>query len=251
MAAKIEICWGKNVQERMEQLLHLKSVPLWGRYQGATIHFDMDDGHDIPRINRILIFVCHPQSFFRIGSRNDFAVNFRKTVGRNQDLLLQVAAKLGEINIPRQFYEVSYVPCHGPGKLKLGHLSQVKGLEKEARNQLRIAVPDKFEKLETTTRDLEAECFAVSASLPPSPALTEAGEIDEVRAPLAPIMHILDSTNCYCYHQEQRRTLVKQEIISSFRRATSELILEGSKAELVSHGNTLQAILKPECWDGI
>lgn len=132
MAAKIEICWGKKVQERMQQLVHLKSVQLWGRYQGVTIHIEFDDSLEIPRIKRLLIFVRHPQSFFRIGNRSDFAILFRKTLGRKQDLLLQVATKLGGITIPGQLYETNYMPWKGPSKLEFKYLRQIREFEKES-----------------------------------------------------------------------------------------------------------------------
>lgn len=191
MTAKIEICWGKKVQCRMEQLLRLEPVRLWGRYEGTTIHLELDGDSGVPRIHRLLIFVRHPQAFFRIGSESDFAIHFRQTVSRNQDALLQVAAKLGGITIPHQFYETKYTPWKGPSKLKLEYLAQSRELEKNARNEIRMAVPDKVEKLEATTFKLLVAELQLSTTLPSS-ALTETSEVDEVRILLLFTTHILD-----------------------------------------------------------
>lgn len=39
MAAKVEICWGKPVRERMKQLLNLVPIKLWGKFNDVELFF--------------------------------------------------------------------------------------------------------------------------------------------------------------------------------------------------------------------
>lgn len=56
MAAKIEVCWGKEVCIRMKKLLKLAAQRVWGEYTDTELWRELDKDSVI----RIIIFVNHP-----------------------------------------------------------------------------------------------------------------------------------------------------------------------------------------------
>lgn len=59
MDAKVEICWGRHVRERMKKLVNLVPFKLWGRFQDVELYLELED----QRLIRFVIFVAHPQFF--------------------------------------------------------------------------------------------------------------------------------------------------------------------------------------------
>ncbi|KAG2014573.1 hypothetical protein GB937_006535, partial [Aspergillus fischeri] len=75
MKAKVEICWGANVRERMLKKLDLQPLRLWGDFAGLVLHLELTP--DKASLTRFIIFVAHPQRFMRkISSRTDLEVAF-------------------------------------------------------------------------------------------------------------------------------------------------------------------------------
>lgn len=91
MSAKVEICWGVPVRNRMKELLALDSVTLWGEYRDVEIFLEMNNNEII----RFLVFVPHPQYFFYHSHHTDSGSKFRLSKGRRQDFYLDVASRLG------------------------------------------------------------------------------------------------------------------------------------------------------------
>ncbi|GAM41792.1 hypothetical protein TCE0_042f15183 [Talaromyces pinophilus] len=102
-------------------------VELWGEYEGVELFLEIE---------------------------NRTAVRFiLKKFGRNQDLHLSVAGKLGGIEITPNFYESKHLPHHY-GQFDNASNHVVKRLEKEADDQLRAAFPEQYKKIEAGARAL-------------------------------------------------------------------------------------------------
>ncbi|PLB48407.1 hypothetical protein P170DRAFT_448111 [Aspergillus steynii IBT 23096] len=100
MNAKIEICWGANVRERMFKKIHLQPFRLWGEFAGVVLYMEITQN----RLKRFVIFVAHPQRFLYVKSNREKARAWRHRFGISQDQALTVAARLGGIQIPPNFY---------------------------------------------------------------------------------------------------------------------------------------------------
>lgn len=149
MSAKVEVCFGKRVSERMKAYLNLVSLKLWGEYKGVELFLEIEKSAAV----RLVLFVYHPQFFFYHGQTSESALRFRKKFGRRQDLHLSVAGKLGGIQITPNFYESRHIPHHyGQFDNASNHL--VKRLEKEADYQLRVAFPEQHKKIEAGIKSL-------------------------------------------------------------------------------------------------
>ncbi|KAJ5566734.1 uncharacterized protein N7459_010116 [Penicillium hispanicum] len=107
MGAKIEICWGRHVRERMKKLVNLVPLRLWGQLQDVELHLELER----QKLKRFVIFVAHPQFFFYHGSFTESGIRFRGTSAKKQDLLLAIAARLGSIAIVDNFYETIHRPA--------------------------------------------------------------------------------------------------------------------------------------------
>jgi hypothetical protein len=149
MSAKVEVCFGKRVFERMKAYLELVSLKLWGEYEGVELFLEIENRTAV----RFILFVYHPQFFFYHGQTSESALRFRKKFGRNQDLHLSVAGKLGGIEITPNFYESKHLPHHY-GQFDNASNHVVKRLEKEADDQLRAAFPEQYKKIEAGARAL-------------------------------------------------------------------------------------------------
>ncbi|PCH02355.1 Hypothetical protein PENO1_035340 [Penicillium occitanis (nom. inval.)] len=149
MSAKVEVCFGKRVFERMKAYLELVSLKLWGEYEGVELFLEIENRTAV----RFILFVYHPQFFFYHGQTSETALRFRKKFGRNQDLHLSVAGKLGGIEITPNFYESKHLPHHY-GQFDNASNHVVKRLEKEADDQLRAAFPEQYKKIEAGARAL-------------------------------------------------------------------------------------------------
>ncbi|GIJ98094.1 hypothetical protein Aspvir_000207 [Aspergillus viridinutans] len=143
MGAKVEICWGRHVRERMKKLVNLVPFKLWGRFQDVELYLELED----QRLIRFVIFVAHPQFFFYHGFSTESGVRFRATSAKKQDLYLTVASKLGGIAIREDFYETIHRPALY-GQFTREHREIVNRLEAEADSQLKKAFPQKYHQLE-------------------------------------------------------------------------------------------------------
>ena len=143
MTAKVEICRGRHVRERMKKLVNLVSLKLWGSYQNVELFLEMEDSELV----RFIVFVAHPQFFFYHGSGTERGIQFRKTMGRKQDIYLAVAGKLGGILTEPSFYEKIHRPALY-GQFRKENRELVSRLEAEADTQLRKAFPLKYQEIE-------------------------------------------------------------------------------------------------------
>lgn len=91
MVAAVEICFGKHVQDRMKSLFQLEPFPLWGRYQGVTLWLEWISTSENRRLERILLFVMHPNAMLYI-DRNG-------PQWRTYELSLRAAAQMAGITI--------------------------------------------------------------------------------------------------------------------------------------------------------
>lgn len=112
MQANVVICWGSAVRcrllgtpERPGWLKNVEAVNLWGRYKGVKLFLELTP--DLKSMKRFIVFVKHPAFFFYIQSTLPCAIKRREIYGRAQDLALEVAAKLGQIQIEAGFYKFS------------------------------------------------------------------------------------------------------------------------------------------------
>ncbi|KAL2823194.1 hypothetical protein BDW59DRAFT_173676 [Aspergillus cavernicola] len=136
MAAKVEICWGKHVRERMKRLLTLTPLKLWGQFRDIELFLEMQNQTAL----RFIIFVAHPQFLFYHGSFTESGLRFRETQARKQDLYLTVASKLGGITVTRNFYERVHRPALY-GQFDMVSRRLVLQLEANADAQLKAAFP--------------------------------------------------------------------------------------------------------------
>jgi hypothetical protein len=143
MGAKVEICWGRHVRERMKKLVNLVPFKLWGQFQDVELYLELED----QRLIRFVVFVAHPQFFFYHGFFTENGVRFRATSAKKQDLYLTVASKLGGIAIRQDFYETIHRPALY-GQFTRKHREIVNRLEADADSQLKKAFPQKYHQLE-------------------------------------------------------------------------------------------------------
>lgn len=140
MKAVVEICWGPNVRKRMLRYLsnNIRILPLWGRYQGIELYLELSE--DKSSAKRFVVFVNHPQFFMFMKGTNTRARAFRAEQGARQDLLLEVAACLGNINIHLGFYTLDprLLRPFRPGKVTRDQIDVLKG---QAYAELRVAFP--------------------------------------------------------------------------------------------------------------
>ncbi|KAJ6179577.1 hypothetical protein N7519_010038 [Penicillium mononematosum] len=104
MKAVVEICWGANVRSRMKQYpgINLVPLPLWGSYAGLVLYLEMKANV----FQRFIIFVSHPQQFMYVQSNGERGQNWRHRFGLPQDRALELAARLGGIQITPNFYQL-------------------------------------------------------------------------------------------------------------------------------------------------
>ncbi|KAK2592916.1 hypothetical protein QQS21_009384 [Conoideocrella luteorostrata] len=124
MAAVVDIVWGAPVRERMKQTHRLEEFQLWGKYRSVSIFFEWEMSGN--RLQRFVVFVCHPEAMI---------YGDPETLGKKQDLHLQVAARLANISIPNNFYEQFYRPKDHKF-LSGAELAHRAALNKEAITQL-------------------------------------------------------------------------------------------------------------------
>ncbi|KEY73801.1 hypothetical protein S7711_10668 [Stachybotrys chartarum IBT 7711] len=100
MAAFVEVVWGAPVRERMKNTHRFEEFQLWGRYHGVSIFLEWE--MDVSRLKRFVVFVAHPEAMI-YGEPG--------TLGKKQDLHLEVAARLAQIHVRENFYERFYRPA--------------------------------------------------------------------------------------------------------------------------------------------
>lgn len=149
MGAKVEICFGTNVRERMKKNLKLVPLRLWGGFRDVEIFLEIQD----QTLLRFVLFVSHPQFFFYHGATSESGLKFRRTQGRKQDVHLAVASKLGGIEAVPNFYEHVHVP-HRYGQFDYASREVLRKLEKDATEQLKAAFPTRYEELELAVKAL-------------------------------------------------------------------------------------------------
>ncbi|KAL2832726.1 hypothetical protein BJY01DRAFT_239685 [Aspergillus pseudoustus] len=104
MKAKVEICWGANVRERMMKKLCLEALRLWGEFTGLVLYLDLTP--DKTSLIRFVIFVAHPQRFMYVKGDGENARAWRRRSGAPQDHTLLVGARLCDFKITPSFYEL-------------------------------------------------------------------------------------------------------------------------------------------------
>jgi hypothetical protein len=144
MKAVVEICWGKPVRKRMLECVDLVPLPLWGEYKDVTLHLEYENG----QLVRFVVFVYHPQFFCYRTTSSESGRKWRGLYGRQQDLLLTVAARLGGITYYTGFYEHQHNPG-AYGRLSAEQRATKEHLIAEALAQLRIASPELFKEMDT------------------------------------------------------------------------------------------------------
>lgn len=141
MKAVVEVCWGRNVQDRMMICLqkNLRILPLWGRYDGINLHLELSE--QMTSVKRFIVFVNHPQFYVFTKGDNVRAQAFRAEQGGRQDLLLELAAGLGKINISADFYKLNPLLLRPfrPTKTNREHMSALKG---QAYTAIKAICPD-------------------------------------------------------------------------------------------------------------
>jgi hypothetical protein len=71
MKAKVEVCWGANVRQRMLKKVCLEPLRLWGDFTGMVLYLELT-----PRktsLVRFVIFVAHQQRFMYVKSDGENA----------------------------------------------------------------------------------------------------------------------------------------------------------------------------------
>ncbi|KAL3445957.1 hypothetical protein BJX65DRAFT_136689 [Aspergillus insuetus] len=104
MEAKVEICWGTNVRQRMLKKLCLEPLRLWGDFTSIVLYLELTP--EKTSFVRFVIFVAHPQRFMYVKSDGENARAWRQRFGAPQDQALVVAARLCDIHISPSFYEL-------------------------------------------------------------------------------------------------------------------------------------------------
>ncbi|KAK1138944.1 hypothetical protein N8T08_001643 [Aspergillus melleus] len=102
MEAKVEICWGANVRERMLKKLRLEPLRLWGQFSGLVVYLELTPQRTA--LIRFVIFVAHPQRFMYVKSDGNTARAWRERFGAPQDDALHIAAQLCNVQITPSFY---------------------------------------------------------------------------------------------------------------------------------------------------
>ncbi len=151
MKAVIEVCWGAHVRKRMQACLQLVPLHLWGDFKDIELFLELRDEDSGRRLVRFIIFVDHPQKFFKASTLTERGRKWRALHGKRQDLHLTVAAKLGGILIKEAFYELH----HHPGEYGRTNAKQTiikTQLREEALAELKTAVPEVFEESEKRKR---------------------------------------------------------------------------------------------------
>jgi hypothetical protein len=155
MAAKVEICWGRHVRNRMKERLNLVSLKLWGSFRDVELFLEIE-AH---KLVRFVIFVAHPQFFFYHGSATESGLRFRETAGKKQDTHLAVAGKLAGISTRQGFYETMHRPAlYGQFRKECREL--VNQLEAEADSQLKKAFPHRYKEIESAAHNDRFEKMA-------------------------------------------------------------------------------------------
>lgn len=149
MKAKVEICWGANVRQRMLKKLDLKPLRLWNEFMGLTLYLELTP--DKKSLKRFIIFVAHPQRFMYVKGDGEKAQAWRRRFGISQDLALDLAARLSGIKIPPRFYELD--PRLLQNLCRPRHLTAKKDAwTGQAMAQLKKAFPDANLSTETSHR---------------------------------------------------------------------------------------------------
>ena len=145
MTVTVVICWGSAVRKRFlgdsrraGWFQNFEVVRIWGRFAGIELFLELSPDRKL--MKRFVLFVKHPSYFFYIQSDKKCAKNLRHRHGRPQDLALEVAAKLGQIEVESHFYEWSPNLCVS---LSVPHTVTEKrdGWKGEAAAQLQRAFP--------------------------------------------------------------------------------------------------------------
>lgn len=91
-------------------------------------------------VKRFIVFVNHPQFYMFTKGDNVRAQAFRAKQGGRQDLLLELAAGLGKINISADFYKLNPLLLRPfrPTKTNREHMSALKG---QAYTAIRLSAP--------------------------------------------------------------------------------------------------------------
>ncbi|KAI9653515.1 MAG: hypothetical protein M1821_007023 [Bathelium mastoideum] len=96
ITAKVEIVYGRAVQDRMLRTKYFEQFTLWGGYADVNLHLEWTNGTMQQRtLHRIIVFVHHPQLFLQ---------PWGKRWAATQDLHVYAAHKLAGLTCQNHFY---------------------------------------------------------------------------------------------------------------------------------------------------
>jgi hypothetical protein len=239
MGAKVEICWGRHVRERMKKLVNLVPFKLWGRFQDVELYLELED----QRLIRFVIFVAHPQFFFYHGFFTENGVRFRATSAKKQDLYLIVASKLGGIAIRQDFYETIHRPALY-GQFTRKHREIVSRLEADADSQLKKAFPQKYHQLESAMEIRGKKPCDGALTQQPLSQLIIGDTIQEVCT--LPRTRGRSTTNI---KQELRRSLHIHNMSRSFLEAAGQVLVGSTNVRNITQLQLLSEL--PSDWENI
>lgn len=122
----------------MQKKCVLVPFPLWGEYEGVTLHLELTP--DRGSMKRFILFSPHPQYFMYHEGKGPRALEWRRRYGAPQDRMLDAAARIGCIKITTNFYELdSRVSQH---RTETFNMSFKKRIEREAMKELEMAAPE-------------------------------------------------------------------------------------------------------------
>jgi len=65
MLAKVEILYGRDIQQRVLKICDLTRLSLWGKHSGIAVYLEWmpGDPESLRKLTRLLVFAMHPQLF--------------------------------------------------------------------------------------------------------------------------------------------------------------------------------------------
>lgn len=65
MLTKVEILYGRDIQQRVLKICDLKRLSLWGKHSGIAVYLKWmpGDPESLRKLTRLLVFAMHPQLF--------------------------------------------------------------------------------------------------------------------------------------------------------------------------------------------
>jgi hypothetical protein len=196
MSAVVEICFGEDVFQAVQQASRLVQFPLWGKFKSVRLWLELDDSESI--LKRFVIHAYHPSFFFRPSRRKKSGPSFDDAYRKPQQLMIFMAVQLAglsqRININPQLLGNRHRSKAGIRLTTDQNLARKENLL-AALNAFKVAFPAKFKRWE-----LKASCnqSAKSALLdlerslsdPPVPMQTHLTGLLSIEEQVCSIHHI-------------------------------------------------------------